>query len=191
MYSMNLPEKTRQTKSSGSIRTYDHPPLILLLLLRQLAKLSKIKTANGTECLFVDHSGDAVDSPSPVPAPIHSALKYTEYTLTRVNPPFPALVLSSYRKRAFPSLEFLHVRLCRTSTAYIRRSYQFASFASRITDHIHIIDIEHCPIRGRGRVRTAPFVLLSAVWTLSEMHMSLLVFQRPPRFRFLTRALAY
>lgn len=80
MYLMHLPEETRRTKSSGSIRTYDHPPLILLLLLRHLAKLSKIKTANGTECLFVDHSGDAVDSPSPVPAPIHSALKHTVYT---------------------------------------------------------------------------------------------------------------
>lgn len=42
MYSMHLPEETRQTKSSGSIWTYDHPPLILLLLLLQLAKLWKI-----------------------------------------------------------------------------------------------------------------------------------------------------
>lgn len=79
-------------------------------------------------------------------------LHYPEYTLARVNSPFSS-GLSSYRKRPFSSLEFLQVHLCRTSTAYIHRSYRFASFASRITDHIHITDIEHCPIRGHERVR--------------------------------------
>ena len=170
----------------GINSTYDHPPLILLLLLLQLVKLSRSKTANGTECLHVDHSGDAV----PVQYLLRYTLHYFRVYIHSGQSPFPLgpVAISEAGIVLFRVLAGMSL-----SYAYCVHTSELSIRIIRIMHHRPHPHHRHRALSNPGpwtsqNCSIRPFV--RSLGSVGNAHVSACV-STSARFRLLTRALAY